>query len=254
MQTVSSQRRQNSCTCAGRVPFSLIPNELNGRHCMPKCILDLSEVNVGIFVGISDSQRSQFDDCKSPTNAKINSRCMKENILYEFKNSTCLSVRPSSRRIWDSQQMRSLARKASGASGAVLYNDQRRPSESSILVYSRNSNGLLYLFKGRFSTSRAGVSGGNSRPTPIAGIAGPESRWLVPLCRLNAGSGKRLAHSGSFRSVWSLLAKRTPEERGPDQHRHPRRSALRSEYRKYYGLSHSGRRKAQCDSVVHSLF
>jgi hypothetical protein len=51
-QTVSSQRQQTTM-CLGHVSFNL--NEPNGRH-YTECEFDLSEVNVGIFVSITDSQ------------------------------------------------------------------------------------------------------------------------------------------------------------------------------------------------------
>ena len=51
-RTFSSQRQQTTM-CLGHVSFNL--NEPNGRH-HTKCEFDLSEVNVGIFVSITDSQ------------------------------------------------------------------------------------------------------------------------------------------------------------------------------------------------------
>jgi hypothetical protein len=52
-QTVSSQRQQTTM-CLGHVSFNL--NEPKWQALSTECEFDLSEVNVGIFVSITDSQ------------------------------------------------------------------------------------------------------------------------------------------------------------------------------------------------------
>ena len=142
-----------------------------------------------------------------------------------------------------------LGSEASGVSRAV-YTMTNDASENSILVYSRNANGRR-LFKGLFRPT-AGVREEFSTRSNRRGHW--YSAKMVHFSLLLTRAAEPLAHFGSRRYGLDFIGEVHLWRRGANQHRHPRRSALYTEYRGYYRFSHPAQRDTQGGSIIHSVF
>ena len=155
----------------------------------------------------------------------------------KFKVLVCATIVATQ---WGFAANAQLGSEASGVSGAV-YTMTNDASENSILVYSRNSNGLL-TFQGPVSTHGRG-SGGILDPLQSQGslVLSQDGSFLFAA---NAGSGTIT----SFRVVRYGLAFVGEANSGGEG---PISIAIHgdllyvSEYGEYHGFPHPGRRKAQ---------